>query len=228
MLASGVQQSGPVTHIHISALFKTLFTYRSLRNTEQSPLRCTVESLVAVCRTYSRAYVSTPVSQFTLAPALPPGSHACFLRLWLSLCFGDEFVCTFFFKQWHRLVVVLCLTFCTQHGKRCYCGHSLGLPKPCSSHCPELAERGLLTLTLVPFSHCGGGWPVSESTGVPTWLPPARPRNWGAPPVELLTVRDWSQVPGWVQAAGPIWSSLRSTYSCRGRKREKGILTNQN
>ena len=158
--------------------------------------------------------MSIPISQFILAPALPPGNHVCFLHLWLYFCLEISSFVPFFLKQCHRIFVFLCLTCCTQHGKRRYCGHSLGLPKPCSSHCPGLAERGLLTLTLVPFAHCGGGWPVSESTGVPTWLPPARPRNWGAPPAERLTVRDWSQVPGWVQAAGPYPGWGPSDHPC--------------
>ena len=41
--------------------------------------------------------MSISVSQFILAPALPPGSHACFLHLWLYFCFGDKFICTLFF-----------------------------------------------------------------------------------------------------------------------------------
>ena len=37
-----LKQSESVVHIHISTLFKILFPYRSLQNTEQSSLCCTV------------------------------------------------------------------------------------------------------------------------------------------------------------------------------------------
>ena len=156
--------------------------------------------------------MSIPISQFILAPASPPGNHVCFLRLWLYFCFVDKLICTifFFFKQCHRIFLFLCLTCCTQYGKRRYCGHPLGPPKPCSSHCPGLAERGLLTLTFVPFAHCGGGRRVSEGTGVPTWLPPARPRNWGAHSAGLESgslgeCRQLGPYPGWGSSDCPCW-----------------------
>ena len=45
VLDSGVQQSDPVIHIHMSILFQILFPHRLLQNTEQSSLCCIREIL---------------------------------------------------------------------------------------------------------------------------------------------------------------------------------------
>ena len=42
VLVSGVQQSDPVIHVHVSILFQILFPLRLLQNFEQSPLCYTV------------------------------------------------------------------------------------------------------------------------------------------------------------------------------------------
>ena len=74
VLVSAVQQSGSVTHIHTSILFKILFPYRLLQSTEQSFLCCTVGS-------YSLSVLYIVVSLFQsqspnlFLPASPFSNH---------------------------------------------------------------------------------------------------------------------------------------------------------
>ena len=70
MLASGVQQSDSVTHIHISVLFQILFPFRLLQNIEFPVLYS--RSLLVIYFKYGSVCMSIPNSQGIPPPHLSP------------------------------------------------------------------------------------------------------------------------------------------------------------
>ena len=69
MLVSGVQQSDPVIHTHVSILYQILFPLRLLHNIEQSSL-CYTVCPCWLSIIYSSVYMSVPNSP--TIPSPPP------------------------------------------------------------------------------------------------------------------------------------------------------------
>ena len=118
VLASGVQQSGLVTHTHISILFQVLFPYKLLQNIEYSSLYYLVGPCwLSIVYIVECVYLcQTPNLSTTLLSLLVTMRFFCFVLFcfYMHEFFGISSLVSYF--RFYKLVlslifVFLCLTY---------------------------------------------------------------------------------------------------------------------